>query len=713
MSLPRYALAASLATLLTATAAANAQEKQGKEAHVLPALEVTDEAPERAPGTTEGTGSYAVDSVSTATKFELAPREIPQSVSVVTRTQIEDFALDDINDALETTTGVTVEQVETDRTYYTARGFDITTFQFDGIGVPQPYGVIDGDIDTAIYDSVVIVRGATGLVSPTGDPSAVINFVRKRPTREAQAEVELTAGSWDKRRVEADVSGPLAERLRGRLVVAHQDADSYLDRYSHEKTVFYGVLEADLADNTTLTLGHARQDNEADSPLWGAPPLFYTDGTPTDYDVSTSTAAEWAYWDGERESTFLELAHRFGNGWEARAIASRKEFTENSKLFYVYGTPDLSTPGSDLFAFPSRYDSNTEQTIVDLYATGPFTLAGRTHQLMAGAGWSKSELTDVSNFGQGIGTEIPQDQVFSGTYPEPTFDAFTMGSNFTDKQVSVYSAARLSVTDSLTTILGARVSNIDSEGESYGVSRATSYDNEVVPYAGVIYDVSKRHSVYASYTEVFNPQTQTDLSGNRLDPVEGVNYEAGIKSQLFAGLNTAFAIFKTEQSNVAEPDPASAPGDTRFRGVDGLTAEGFEIDLAGEVLPGLQLSAGYTYLDIENADGSAARTYIPRHLVRTTASYRLQSLPKLKVGARVNWQDDTYVQTATARVEQDAFALVGLMARYDFTDNWSANLNINNVTDEKYYASLRWADNTGQGFYAAPRNASVTLRWQY
>lgn len=712
MSLQKHALATSLATLLITTAAANAQQKQDDEPHVLPALEVTDQAPSRAAGATEGTGSYTADSVSTATKFELAPREIPQSVSVVTRTQIEDFQLDDINDALETTTGVTVEQVETDRTYYTARGFDITNFQFDGIGVPQPYGVIDGDIDTAIYDRVVVVRGATGLVSPTGDPSATINFVRKRPTRELRVEVELTAGSWDKRRIEADVAGPLAERLRGRLVVAHQDKDSYLDRYSHEKTVLYGVLEADVADNTTLTLGHARQENEADSPLWGAPPLFFADGTPTNYDVSTSTAAEWAFWDGERVSTFLELAHRFGNGWEAKAIASRKEFTENSKLFYVYGTPDLTTPGSDLFAFPSRYDSNTEQTIVDLYATGPFSLAGGTHQLMAGASWSKSELTDVSNFGQGIGTEIPQEQVFAGTYPEPSFDAFTMGSNFTDKQVSVYSAARLSVTDALTTILGARVSNIDSEGESYGVSRTTSYDYEVVPYAGVIYDVSKRHSVYASYTEIFNPQTETDASGNRLDPLEGVNYEIGLKSELFAGLNSALTLFKTEQNNVAEPVP-SEPGDTRFRAVDGLTAEGFEIELAGKVLPGLQLAAGYTYLDIENADGSAARTFIPRHLVRTTAAYRLQSVPKLKVGARVNWQDDTYVQTATGRVEQDAYALVGLMARYDFSDNWSANLNVNNLTDEKYYASLYWADVTGQGFYAAPRNASVTLRWQY
>jgi outer membrane receptor for ferric coprogen and ferric-rhodotorulic acid len=107
-------------------------------------------------------------------------------MSVVTHAKMEDFNLNTINDVLANTTGVTVEKVETNRTYYTARGFDITNFQMDGIGVPMTYSLQYGDIDMAMFDRVEIVRGANGLSSSTGNPSATVNFIRKRPTDDSR-----------------------------------------------------------------------------------------------------------------------------------------------------------------------------------------------------------------------------------------------------------------------------------------------------------------------------------------------------------------------------------------------------------------------------------------------------------------------------------------------------------------------------------------------
>lgn len=161
--------------------------------------------------TTEGTDSYTTGETNTATRFDLSPRETPQSVSVITRTQMDDFGVTDVDDALASTTGVTVEQVETDRTYYTARGFDITNFQVDGVGVPFVYGNVYGNLDTAFYDRIEVLRGGTGLMAGMSDPSATINFVRKRPTREWQAAAGAMVGSWNNRRVDADVSGALTE----------------------------------------------------------------------------------------------------------------------------------------------------------------------------------------------------------------------------------------------------------------------------------------------------------------------------------------------------------------------------------------------------------------------------------------------------------------------------------------------------------------------
>jgi len=182
---------------------------------------------------TDRQGDYAVKQQTTTSRFAISQRETPQSISVVTRAQIEDFKLNDINDLLKTVPGVQVQAQETDRIYYSARGFDIQTFQIDGIGLPFAFQVQTGSIDTAIYDHIDVVRGAPGLLSSTGNPSAVVNFIRKRPTRDFQASGSLQYGSYNDLRVEGDVSTPLTKdgSIRARVVGALVDRDSYLDRY--------------------------------------------------------------------------------------------------------------------------------------------------------------------------------------------------------------------------------------------------------------------------------------------------------------------------------------------------------------------------------------------------------------------------------------------------------------------------------------------------
>lgn len=673
---------------------------------------------------TEGTGSYTTGSVSTATRMDLSLRETPQSVSIITRTLMDDFGANDVNDALELATGISVERVESDRTYYTARGFDITNFQVDGIGVPFVYGNVSGNIDTAIYDRIEVLRGATGLLSGVSDPSATINFVRKRPTRKFQAAAGLTVGSWDNRRLDADVSAPLSDsgNVRGRLVAAYQDKDSYLDRYGREKAVLYGIVEADVGTNSVLALGHQRQHNDTRSPLWGALPLYNTSGEATNYDRSTSTAADWAYWDGRKTGTFAEMTHYFANGWQGKAILTRNKTTEDSRLFYVYGTPDPTTPGSDLYSYPSLYDFANRQTVFDAYANGPFTLFGRQHELVAGLNWSRSKLEDISYYGEDIGTEIPAIETWNGSYPLPAFSGGTDGSNFTDKQKALYGAARLSLTDRLTGIAGARLTDYDSEGFSYGLRRTKSYDKKVTPYFGATYRLNDTYSLYGSYTKLFRPQTEVDVTGERLDAVTGKSYEAGVKGEFMdKKLNATFALFKTRQNNLALP--AGFGAFAFHTASDEIESKGYEIDVSGEVLPGLQLIAGYTYLKIEDAQGNPTRTFVPKHLLRLATSYRVPTVDGLKVGMSVNWKDDIYFQhTATATTganagspittRQDSYAVVNLMARYDFTRNLSASLNLNNVTDEKYYQSLYWAS-FGQGYYGAPRNVNLSLNWQY
>ena len=660
----------------------------------------------------ESADSYQVKRTSAATRLSLTPRETPQSVSVVTQAQLEDFQLTSALDALQATPGVSVERVETDRIYFTARGFDITNFQFDGIGAPMMYKNLQGDIDTAVYERIEVLRGANGLLSGTGNPSATVNFVRKRPTRDTQIALSGSVGSWNKRRLEADVSGSLgeADRVRGRLVVAAQDADSYLDRLERESQTVYGVVEIDMTDRTLLTAGHSWQRQNTDSPLWGALPLYYSDGSPTDFDVSTSTSADWAYWDNTDNRSFVEVSHLFANSWEGKASLNYIDKDSESALFYQYGTPDRQT-GLGLFAYPSLYDLNIEKLIADLHVKGPFDLAGREHELVAGVQWSRSELEDESNYGLGIGTPLPPLDQWNGAYPQPAFTGGVDGSQWIDRQTGIYTTARLSLTDRLTAMVGGRLSQFDGDGLSYGATRDTRYDDVFTPYAGLIFDLTDSVSLYASYTEIFQPQTEVDINRDRLEPIEGVQYEAGIKAELSSGADASLAVFRVEQDNVAEAR-GTIPGsvDTAYGAAEGLTSEGAEATLAGELLPNLQASLGYTYVDIQNPDGERARTFIPQHMVRAMTTYRLPFYEQVKVGAQVSWQDSIYRdQGAGVTTRQDDYALVDLMASYAITDNLNATLNINNVTDEKYLTSLYWA----QGFYGAPRNAMLTLGWNY
>src|SRR5690606_20673302 len=180
--------------------------------------------------TTATNGCYNSGTTTSSTRMELTHRETPQAVTVITREQMDDFAQNDINDVLEGTTGVTVESVETDRTYYTSRGFDINNFQYDGVGMPAVYDNVQGELDTAFFDRVEVVRGSNVLMTGSGSPAATVNFIRKRPTADTNASVAMTGGSWDKQRIVGDVSGAVSESgaVRGRVVAGYEDKGSYL-----------------------------------------------------------------------------------------------------------------------------------------------------------------------------------------------------------------------------------------------------------------------------------------------------------------------------------------------------------------------------------------------------------------------------------------------------------------------------------------------------
>ncbi|WP_237055447.1 TonB-dependent siderophore receptor [Microbulbifer sediminum] len=662
--------------------------------------------------TGEERGTYLPGEMDTATGLGLTALETPQSVSLISRAVLDDFAIDSLNEALATSPGIMVESVETDRTYYTARGFDITNFQLDGVGVQATYGNQNGEIDTAIYERIEVVRGASGLMAGAGNPSATINMVRKRPTDELQMVLRGTAGSWGKRRVEADLSAPLTGSLRGRFVAASESRDSHLDRYGIDKNVAYGVLEHELGSSTRLTGGISHQESRANSPLWGALPLTYNDGSPTDYDVSASTSADWSWWDTVDTSAFVELQHEFANGWQASAYYNHAEIDGNSELFYMYSLPDPSTEVG-LIGYASEYGLDEQQDLLDLRLSGSFAFAGREHELLFGYTAAEGSVEDYSLYDYANGFPAIGDftQWQGDTPVRPVFTDGLSGSDWTDRQQSLYAATRLKLTSALSLITGARVTDWDSEGESYGEDHSTEASGEVLPYAGLVYTFADQYSAYVSHTGTFMPQRDMGADLNRLAPAEGNNNEFGLKGEFMDGkLQASMAVFRAEHNNVSESAYFDAElGATIYEGRD-YESHGYELELIGELAPGLHASLGYTDLQIENREGEETRNFVPGRVLRAYANYRLPMLERLKIGGGINWQDDIERTTAIgATVRQDAYATVSAFARYAASENLTLSLNGNNLTDEKYLNSLYW----DQAFYAAPRNFSASVSWNY
>jgi outer membrane receptor for ferric coprogen and ferric-rhodotorulic acid len=655
-----------------------------------------------------------------ATGLDLSLRETPQSVTVIDQQHIRDFALNNVNDLLTTAPGINVERTETDRTSYNSRGFDITNFQVDGVGMPLSWGLQTGDLDTGLFDRLEIVRGANGMLSGTGNPSATINYIRKRPTQEFQGTLSASYGSWDDKRIEADVSGPLnaSGTVTGRLVYANEDKDSYLDRYKVNRNVYYGVLSWEITDKLKATAGYSRQDNLATGNMWGALPLQYTDGTLIDYPVSANTGADWNYWDTKDQNGFAELSYDFAAGWSAKGTYTHKDFEENAKLLYAFGNPDPVT-GLGVFGMAGKYPAKLKQDLWEASVSGPVELLGREHQVVFGASSSKSHSVRSEDFSLDYpaypavgdwGSQQPVEPAYPGPYESE---------NIHDRLDRLYGAAHLTFSDKLKGVIGFNYIDLKTTGTSYAVDQGRSA-SKFSPYAGLVYDLTSNVSLYGSYTDIFNPQADIDINVQKLAPAKGTSYEGGVKSEWFGGkLYATAAIFRAEQKGLAaaagvfgdgENDDIEGDGPAGFAyyAAENTTSKGYELEVSGALTEQWRVSGGWTQLSLKNDAGDKARVFIPRKSLKLSTTYTFPELRNLVVGANLRWQSDISTFDVT-KVTQKAYTVVDLMAGVDIVENVKATVNVQNVFDKKYLNSVMW----NQAYYAAPRGASVRLAYTF
>lgn len=685
-------------------------------ARTLAAVTVTAEAERSA--VTEGSGRFTPSGpAATATPLALTLRETPQSVTVLTRQRLDDQKLDNVIDALEHTTGVTAfrQGMGTDLDGLWSRGFVISNYLIDGM--PSSFASVASSVqNTAMFDRIEVVRGATGLMSGMGNPSASVNLVRKRPAAERQISVSAEAGSWSRYGAGADISTPLntSGSARGRLVVDTKQQNSWIDRYEKKNDLVYGIAEVDITPTTLLSVGFSHQTDHNDAPLRTGLPLRYSNGVLTQFDRSTNVAPNWSYYNTELSSVFASLAHDFGAGWNGKLDYAHARYAYDSALYFLTGGIDQNT-GLGGVLWPVRWQSADRQDSVDAQFGGPFSLLGQSHELVAGISLSRMRM-NTPGYGGWVGPWTGYDGTigslhgWNGRSNVPSF-AKESDTGAKEHQFGAYLTARWSLGDATKLITGARVMDWKRVAGTTTLAGAFSQTElrergVFVPYAGLVRKLNDRWSLYGSYTEIFKPQAASvrDMNNGMLNPEQGKSYEAGIKADWQDGkLMTSLTVFRTEQDNLAIYNAAT----NAYEALQGITTQGLELEATGELATGWNFSAGYAYTSSKDRTGARANTPMPRHGLKLFSTYRLPGeLSPLTIGGGVNWQSEYgYV----GEPAQKSYAVVNLMARYTVSKQLSVAVNLNNVLDKTYYSGL---SNYG-GVYGAPRNMMATVKYAF
>ncbi len=650
---------------------------------------------------TEGTNSYTTKQISVGDKDTRTLREVPQSTTVLTRERLDDGNFSSLDTVMRKTPGVVVLTNDDGRSSLYSRGFEFDTLYMNGLSTPVS-SIYGTQPDMAVVDHIEILRGPSGLFGGAGEPAGAVNMRLKQASDEYKASINTIMSSWDGKRVEGDITGPLTKsgRVRGRLVGVLSGKDSFVDGVDNKVGVLYGTIQADLTENTTATLSinHTQRDI---SPFNGLPTL--ANGTLLDLPRSTYTGADWNSFENNVTQYIAEIEHRFEDGGHAKVSALYSHVDVDFLYAYAAGAANSSgvvTTGTRWLARDYEQDSVS----LDAHISRPFEVFGLENNIIAGVDYRGSDDSLRSATGVIAGAQNLYNWNTHLAKPTVTFGSATETES---DQYGIYGQWRIKPIDRLTLIGGGRFSWYDAQSGSSEVK----VNGEFTPYAGIVYDLTDRLSAYASYTQIFQPQSAVDASGAIIDPRTGEQYEVGLKAELTDGLNASLAWFDLKDENRAVTDPNNnnyylALGKAHMRGIE------FEVN--GEILPNWEAMAGYTYTDTEYKNTTRAagsEYYTPEHMVQLFTKYTFEGTG--------NWTDGFFVgggvklfssfknvsRTAAGgatTINAPGYGVVDLQAGYKFNDHVTASLTVNNVFNKTYYE--RVGGTSVFNFYGEPRS---------
>ena len=648
--------------------------------------------------------------------------DVPQSLSILTESQIEDQAFMNLGDVLRYTPGLAISQGEGHRDAIIIRGIQTTAdFFVDGVRDDVQYY-------RPLYNvqQVEVLRGANALLFGRGGGGGVINRVQKRAELGQQfsrldAGVD-TFGAWTS---SLDTNFAVSEDVAIRLNGYYGSMENHRDVFDGDAFAFNPTMTVRFSDRTTGVFSYEYVDDDRvvdrgvpsqdvvggpDEPLDGFEDTFF--GSP---DQNFTTL--------EAHLLRARFDHEFSNRLRGNLTAQWADYDKayqnlfpSEEVIVTNGTfPQVELDGY-------RDTTDRENLIVQGNLVGEFETGRFGHTLLLGFEYGDQETSNARQ--DNVFAVNGDDQLFIPFTDPLVIPAFGYTVPVRDRAsevvfTSLYLQDQIDVTDQLKLLVGLRYDRFDidvldvieeNDGDAQG-GRFDREDDEVTPRLGLIYKPLDNVSIYASYSETFLPRSGDQFLTLNLDtestrPQFFENREIGVKWDLRPDLAFTAAVFELDRESYTSIDPEDQ---TQLIVIEGSETRGFELQLAGDLTDAWTITTGYSYLDgeVQRADGTGndgnETRQTPDHMFSIWNSYQVND--RLRIGLGATYQDSFFVSEDNS-VEVPSYTRVDAAAYYQVNASTRLQLNIENLLDEEYYPDAHSNDNISTG---RPLNARLSV----
>ena len=646
-------------------------------------------------------GYVATESI-TATKTDTPLINVPQSISVVTREQIDDQAFSSLGEVLRYVPGTTVGQGEGNRDQITLRGQNTTAdFFLDGVRDDTQYyrGLYN-------LDRVEVLKGPYALIFGRGGGGGIINRVQKTPRSNgffASTRASLNSfGAYD---VSADINAPIGDKAAGRFNAMYETLDGHRDFSGGERYALNPYLALDLGEGWQVGISYeyVNDDRVADRgvpALAGVPIRGYRDqffGVPG---VNRTTL------EAHIAKLRLDGALAENLNWSTTLL-----YGDYDKFYAnVYANGSATAQGGTVPLAAYSDPTERQNLLIQSNLIWDTYLAGISQKVLFGLEYGDQ---DSANRRFNATLSNATFSLANPVFPTVSFGTTSRSTVSNVKALSVYVQDQVSLGPKFNLVAGLRYDRFEIEGVDLQPNPDRPFgrrDEKVSPRIGLIYKPQENVSVYGSYSRSFLPRsgdqflTLSPVQEN-LEPESFTNHEVGLKWDIRPDLNLTVAVFQLERSNATTPDPLNPLVSIN---VGTTQTKGFEVGLAGNIRDNWQISGGYAYQDATLEGNRLVRLgQVPKQQLTLWNRYDLNE--ELAFGLGVVHQASQYaaIRTSTSTTKLPAFTRVDAAVYYQFGSNVQFQLNIDNVFDVEYFSDAHNNNNISTG---APRNARITVK---